>query len=166
MTAVYHDDLNLNNILVDDQGNITAVVEWECVSALPIWMAARSRSPEFLSVGGRDEKPDRDRYSNEKAVSVAKDGSADDDDDLDNEGKTSLYWIHLMGWEVTQLQKVYDARMKQLWPDRLSEDLLNLKLAFFEALAQCSAELWFRAVTRWVDRVEGGEVIRWLDSLG
>lgn len=101
MTAVYHDDLNLTNILVDDQGNITAVVDWECVSALPIWMAARF--PEFLSVGGRDERPDRDRYSNEQAVSIVKAGSADDDDDLDNEGKNSLYWIHLMEWEVTQL---------------------------------------------------------------
>lgn len=166
MTAIYHDDLNLNNILVDDQGKITAVVDWECVSALPFWMAAKF--PEFLSVGGRDEKPDRDCYSNEQAVSIAKDGSADDedDDDMDNEGKNKLYWIHLMEWEMTQLQKVYDARLKQLWPNRLAENNLDLKLDFFEAFVQCNAGFWTRPVTKWVDRVEGGEIIRWLDIFG
>lgn len=168
-TAIYHDDLNLNNILVDEEGNITAVVDWECVSALPIWMAAKY--PRFLRDGGRDEKPERESYSNEQPISIYKGALADgedddDDDDLDNEGKNPLYWYHLMEWEVTQLQKVYDARMEQLWPDRLSEDRLNLKLDFFEALVQCSAGLWFRAVTKWVDRVEGGEAIRWLDIFG
>lgn len=166
VTAIYHDDLNLNNILVDDQGKITAVVDWECVSALPLWMAAKF--PGFLSVGGRDEKPDRDGYSNEQAVSIAKDGSAAaaDDDYLDNEGKNQLYWIHLMEWEVTQLQKVYDARLKQLWSNRLGENNLDLKLDFFDAFVQCNVGFWTKAVVKWVDRVEGGEVIRWLDIFG
>lgn len=167
VTAIYHDDLNLDNILVDDDGKITAVVDWECVSALPIWMAAKF--PKFLRFGGREEKPDRDVYSNDDPISIARnvaeedEDDDDDDDELDNEGKDELYWIHLMEWEVTQLQKVYDARLKQLWPDRLEHDGLDLKMDFFEAFVQCGAALWKNVVSRWVDKLEGGEDIRWLD---
>jgi Ser/Thr protein kinase RdoA (MazF antagonist) len=35
-TALYHDDLNLHNILFNKEGEITAIVDWECVSAMPM----------------------------------------------------------------------------------------------------------------------------------
>lgn len=84
--AIWHDDLNLNNILVDDGGNITAVLDWEYVSALPIWMAAKM--PRFLIGGGSQEEPKREDYSDEAPRgSLASDSKVD----LDNEGKNELY---------------------------------------------------------------------------
>ncbi|CAG8242131.1 unnamed protein product [Penicillium olsonii] len=36
-SVLSHDDLSRHNILVDESGNLTAVLDWECVSALPLW---------------------------------------------------------------------------------------------------------------------------------
>lgn len=71
-------------------------------------------------------------------------------DDLDNEGKNELYWIHLMDHEVTRLQEVYDAKLRQLWPDRPVEES-RVKVDFFEAMSQCSAGFRLKQVGTWVD---------------
>ncbi|KAJ4386803.1 hypothetical protein N0V93_009701 [Gnomoniopsis smithogilvyi] len=160
VTVIYHDDLNLNNILVDDEGNITAVVDWECVSALPLWMSVQM--PKFLidgGEGGREDEPIRENYADETPPAPEDNSCADG---LDDEGKTDLYWIHLMEYEVTQLQKVYNARLKQLWPDRPVDDSL-IKVDFLQALYAINAEFFLGKVTNWVDRVGRGENIRWLD---
>lgn len=41
-TFLWHEDLSLENILVDHEGNITAVLDWECVSTMPSWVATRT----------------------------------------------------------------------------------------------------------------------------
>lgn len=60
VTAIWHDDSNFNNILVDNEGKIIAVVNRECVPALPTWMA--TKMPKFLEGGGRQEEPKREDY--------------------------------------------------------------------------------------------------------
>jgi hypothetical protein len=60
-TVLWHDDLNMHNILVDEKGGITAIVDWECVSALPLWIT--TNMPKFLKGNNRPEKPRRDDYS-------------------------------------------------------------------------------------------------------
>jgi hypothetical protein len=42
--------------------------------------------------------------------------AGDEDDELDNEGKNELYWIHLMEYETTQLRRLYHASMRQMVP--------------------------------------------------
>lgn len=37
-SVLVHDDLSMQNILVDSDGKITGVIDWECVSALPLIM--------------------------------------------------------------------------------------------------------------------------------
>jgi Ser/Thr protein kinase RdoA (MazF antagonist) len=44
-TAIWHHDLSLTNILVNEEGDITAVIDWECVSAMPLWMS--TQTPKF-----------------------------------------------------------------------------------------------------------------------
>ncbi|KAK7745384.1 hypothetical protein SLS53_002880 [Cytospora paraplurivora] len=160
VTAIWHDDLNLNNILVDDEGKITAVVDWECVSALPIWIA--TKMPKFLEGGGRQEEPKREDYSDETPQGSSASENDGCEDDLNNEGKNQLYWIHLMEYEVTRLQEVYDTKLRQLWPDRPVEDS-HLKLDFFEAILHCSAGFCLKQIETWVDSIGRGEVIRWAD---
>lgn len=160
VTVICHDDLNLNNILVDDEGKMKAIVDWECVSVLPIWMAVRM--PNFIRDGGREEEPKREEYADaspQGSLSSAKD---DCTNDLDNEGKNELYWIHLMEYEVTQLQKVYDARLKQLWPDRPVEESL-VKVDFFEAILNCNTGIFLKQVGTWVNTIEVGKLIRFAD---
>ena len=109
VTIIWHDDLNLNNILVNDQGKITAVVDWECVSAPQSWVA--TKMPKFWLGGGREEEPKRDDYGDETPQGSLASENDERTDDLIGESKNELYWIHLMGYEVTQLQRLYDARL-------------------------------------------------------
>jgi Ser/Thr protein kinase RdoA (MazF antagonist) len=45
-TALWHHDLSLSNILINDKNEITAIVDWECVSVQPLWRA--TQVPPFL----------------------------------------------------------------------------------------------------------------------
>lgn len=85
-----------------------------------------AKIPKFLRFGGQAGKPDRDAYGDDEPNTIGEYSIEDEEEDegLDNEGKIELHWIHLMDWEVTQLQKVHDARLKQLWSDRLVADRL------------------------------------------
>jgi hypothetical protein len=50
-SILFDDDLSMQNILDDNDGKITGIVDWEFVSALPFWRACQL--PEFLE--GRDK---------------------------------------------------------------------------------------------------------------
>lgn len=160
-TALYHDDLGLHNILVNEQGEITAVVDWECVSAMPIWMA--TTIPKFLVGERREEEPIRDIYADEVPTESAEARKEGDVDDLDNEGKNQLYWIHLMEYETTRLRAVYETRLRQLWPDWPREES-HIKVDFFEAVLQCGSGVFVKKVDRWVNNIERGDLIRWADA--
>ncbi|RFU73333.1 kinase [Trichoderma arundinaceum] len=107
-TVVWHEDLSLSNILVDEHGRITAVIDWECISAMPRWVA--TKAPKFLEGPSREKEPKRQEYNDESARG-SEESEDSQDDELDNEGKDELYWIHLMEYEKTQLRKFYYARM-------------------------------------------------------
>ncbi|KAL2176134.1 phosphotransferase enzyme family-domain-containing protein [Thermothelomyces heterothallicus CBS 202.75] len=175
-TVIWHDDFSLRNILVDNSGNITAVIGWECASAMPRWVA--SQVPEFLRGAARETEPDRNCYTDvdkgaaHAAVSDGPGEGGDDDDDdddddgLDNEGKTELYWIHLMEYEQTQLRKVYAARMRQLRPDwDLEVEESALKVDFLGAVARCAAGFYLRRIEQWVDAVERREYLPLMEVL-
>ncbi|KAK4235740.1 altered inheritance of mitochondria protein 9 [Achaetomium macrosporum] len=158
-TVVWHDDLSLRNILVDNNGSVTAVIGWECVSTMPRWVA--SQVPEFLRGAAREIKPDRNCYTD------VDNGSGDgSEDSLDNEGKTELYWIHLMEYEQTQLRKVYAARMRQLRPEwDVEVEEGALKVDFLGAVSRCGSGFYLRRIEQWVDAVERKEYLPLMEVL-
>lgn len=153
VTALYHHNLHLNNILVNE-GQITAVLDWECVSAMPLWMSATL--PEFLERPVREEEPQRESYIRKRST-AGLGGS-----DVDGEESSELYFEHKMEYEATQLRKVYEARLKELWPGWPLEDS-HAEIDLFEAISQCDG-IWVKRIGRWADRVEKGETIR-LDTV-
>ncbi|KAK1962787.1 kinase-like protein [Colletotrichum sublineola] len=158
-TFLWHDDLSLSNILVDYDGNMTAMLDWECVSTMPSWVV--TQVPKFLNGATREEEPKRDGYGD------AGPEDRNDDDELDNEGKNILYWIHLMEFEQTQLRKVYVARMQQLHPDWATRvEYGSLKTDFLEAVHRCRASFdMTKGIPKWVDAVMQGEFPRLADML-
>ncbi|KAK3391237.1 phosphotransferase enzyme family-domain-containing protein [Podospora didyma] len=171
-TVLWHDNLSLRNILVDDSGRITGVVDWQCLSTVPRWVA--SQMPEFLRGAARDKMPDRNRYTdvgNEAhGGSDGSDGASSYgpglEDSLDNEGKTELYWIHLMEYEQTQLRKVYAARMRQRRPDWDNEVVDGtLKADFFGAVSRCGAGFYLRRIEQWVDALDRKEFLGLMEVL-
>ncbi|KAL2196687.1 phosphotransferase enzyme family-domain-containing protein [Corynascus similis CBS 632.67] len=160
-TVIWHDDLSLRNILVDHSGNISGVIGWECASALPRWVA--SQVPEFLRGTARETKPERNCYTD---VDKGAGNFDSDDDSLDNEGKTELYWIHLMEYEQTQLRKVYAARMRQLRPEwDLEVEESALKVDFLGAVTRCGSGFYLRRIEQWVDAIERKEYLPLMEVL-
>lgn len=157
-TALYHHDLGLANILIDEEGKLTAIIDWECVSTMPIWMT--TRVPKFLRGKTREEDPKRDTYADEtppaSPMSSLKEEIAADG--LDNEGKDSLYWMHLMEYDQTQLRKVYHDKMMSLLPDwDLKIVDSKLQCGFYDAVVRCSTGFHLKGILQWTDKIEAGE---------
>lgn len=160
-TVIWHEDLSLSNILVDEEGKITALIDWECVSALPRWVA--TKMPKFLEGGSREKEPKRESYGDE-SFRGSEATRAGEENELDNEGKNGLYWIHLMEYEQTQLRKFYHARMCQLEPDwEATAKESILKEDFFCAAIFCGSGFSQKRIAQWVDAVERGEFPRFMD---
>ncbi|KAI9933655.1 hypothetical protein MW887_008128 [Aspergillus wentii] len=150
-TALWHSDLSLQKILVDEDGEITAIIDWECVSVVPTWAAAQV--PQFLIGTKRDTQPLRDGYQ---------DGDEEDEEEareegLDNEGKNGLFWIHLLEWEQTQLRKIYDAEMEKLWPKWKQLKEAPQKADFENAVARCPTGFGSGLIGEWLEDLQEGK---------
>jgi hypothetical protein len=143
---LFHDDLSLQNILVDEAGKITAIIDWECVSALPVWRACQL--PQLLEGKTRDEEPKRKSYGD------VEEPDPEDNEALDSEGKTQLYWGHLLEYEVGVLQKVFLAEMQQLEPQ------------WIKAFQESKAKYEFEIAIQNIDGLCGSMVDRWLTAYG
>ena len=98
VSALRHDDLSQHNILVDQDGNLTAVLDWECVSAVPLWKVCQV--PAFLAGKDHHDKPEMDSYA------------TDDDGEVND-----LFWTHLGQYERTQLRAVFLQEMERIEPE-------------------------------------------------
>lgn len=151
---IYHDDLSTANILVDELGNLTAVVDWECVSALPTWRACQL--PQLLDGSTRSENPCKEDYA-------ADPNDEDEDVDgerLDNEGVDPLYWEHLQEYEIGQLRPVFITEMERLqplWVEHFRKQ--ELKNDFVRAVNKIESNWRLSAVQKWLDAfLEGRQV--------
>ncbi|PGH06920.1 hypothetical protein AJ79_06393 [Helicocarpus griseus UAMH5409] len=147
----------MQNILVDkDTGDLTAIIDWECVSTLPLWRACQPT--QLLQGRERAEEPRRERYSVEEEAAVAGDGEFQLDA-LDNEGVNSLYWVHLLEYERTQLRRLFVSEMGRLQPVWVEEfERGALRTDFETAVHNADNGFCFRIIREWLDAYECGEV--------
>lgn len=62
-SMMFHDDLSKSDILINDDGKLSSILDWECVSALPLWKACNYTS--FLEGSPRHLEPDINCYNRE-----------------------------------------------------------------------------------------------------
>jgi aminoglycoside phosphotransferase (APT) family kinase protein len=137
-TMIVHDDLSRQNMLVDDHGNLTAVVDWECVSALPLWFACQI--PPLLQGKPREEEPVKAQYQHDEDENVAE-----------------LFWEHLDDYELTQLRRVFLVEMERLQPEWVDIFASSQRQRDFDlAVSGCSDEFLIRRIRNWLDDVEKG----------
>ena len=143
-TVLFHGNLSMQNIMVDEAGKLAMVMDWECVSAVPQWRACQLTS--FLEGPMREEKPDRNNYAPDS------DEENEDDDGLDNEGITDLYWEHLLEYERNQLALLFLKEMGRLKPDWLAiMKQSKLKADFEKAIQDCDNGWRNKVIKQWVD---------------
>ncbi|KAF2404972.1 kinase-like protein [Trichodelitschia bisporula] len=128
-TSLVHRDLTLDNILVTDQGDISAIIDWEAVPCLPAWRAASM--PSLLRGPVRKEKPNARNFKN------FNDAKTLDDPTLPEVlySSRNTYWAQVFEHEKTLLRDVYEQEMSKLQPSWAKERKAGIiKMSFFSGL--------------------------------
>ncbi|KAM7200707.1 Protein kinase-like domain containing protein [Naviculisporaceae sp. PSN 640] len=142
-TVLWHDDLHEQNILIDDNGKVTGILDWELAFAAPIWLA--TKFPSFLRGHVREQRPD----------SGSRHGASYKSDDP--------YWEKVEDHEKTQLRKVYVSKMATLWPEystlaRHSELKNDLVDAVIKLDTSFPADV--TRILQWVDNISLADFTR------
>ncbi|KAI1080210.1 hypothetical protein F5B20DRAFT_541271 [Whalleya microplaca] len=147
---ILHHDLSDRNILVDDNGVLTAVVDWECVGALPLWFACDY--PHFICSKEEETMPIKDEWIHQN-----ENGEYEDNE---------LYWERLAEYEKTQLRHLFLDEMQRLQPRwveiyKSSQRLRDIELA----VSGCDETLELRRIQCWLDDLDSGaENVRSLED--
>jgi aminoglycoside phosphotransferase (APT) family kinase protein len=153
LSILFHDDLSMQNILVDGDGKITGFIDWECVSALPLWRACGL--PGLLKGRDRNEEPKRDQYAQDNGE---EDTGGLTTEVLDNEGMNSLYWEHLLEYELTMLRDLFLKEMENVAPGWIEEwEKGAVRADFEEAVQNCDNSWRTKKVKSWLDALEKGK---------
>ncbi|KAI1373320.1 phosphotransferase enzyme family-domain-containing protein [Hypoxylon crocopeplum] len=142
-TVLWHDNLSLDNILVDENGILSGVIDWQCVSCLPLYEACQF--PTFLQ-----QEYDRniEPLTPHGVTRVEPDGS---------QGQ-QRYDRDLKQHHITLLRKVYIDEMRDICPGWIDAFKNGKDLRDFEAAVQnCDNEFAYELVEEWLDAVERGE---------
>lgn len=153
-SILFHDDLHMENILVDEEGTLTAIIDWECVSVLPLWRACQL--PRLVEGRTREAKPKKTEYTPDLSYETQESTLPGA---LDNEGVDTLYWDHLLEYEQTQLRKLFLDEMKRLSSDWISIFETNtLRSDFEKAVHNCDNSWCFKIVNRWLNAYKDGNL--------
>jgi len=146
-TVLIHNDLNPGNILINPETlEITGIIDWENMSAVPIGIAC---SPPDLITGlqPRDTEPDHEAY-----------WVSDDEDEREkNFGKSVIYTEHLMQWQDTQLKPFFNEEMRRICPEWINEYEKGEGLRdLYEVVRDCDNQWFARYVGAWLGWIEYG----------
>lgn len=145
--TLHHNDISKQNLVLDAEGKLQALVDWECVSAVPLWKACQI--PCFLDTPKRTQKPDPKNYA------------------LDSDEEEEKYYLKsLYDYECTFLRECFLEEMATLAPEWIVEyERSKSKVDFYLALQRCNGHIGSWRVRTWLDRIEaGGEYRRILED--
>ncbi|KAK6507837.1 hypothetical protein TWF481_006259 [Arthrobotrys musiformis] len=139
--VLHHDDINAGNLLVDpDTGDLTGIVDWECVSVLPAWKSCQL--PCFLGYN-----PIRIAQPIRRAYHINQDGSPNE-----------LYFHHLREWELTVLGRRFLEWMEIQDSDWVDVYQASGRIRDFDyAVSNCDNEFAVKKIERWLNIVEKGD---------
>lgn len=141
--ALHHDDINRYNLILDSKGKLQALVDWECVSIVPLWKACQI--PKFLDRPEQTKRPNPEDYA------------LDSGDD----GGMECYLRDVYEYECTCLREKFLEEMATLAPRWIVEyERSKLKVDFDLAVQRCNGFTGSWRVRRWLDRIEAGEEYR------
>ncbi|KAG8528468.1 uncharacterized protein KY384_007386 [Bacidia gigantensis] len=138
-TMLVHPDLSQSNVLLDANGELTAVVDWECVSTVPLWQACNY--PRLIEGSERYQKPDENTYAHEENGEI-----------------NEIYWYHLEDYQKTQLREFFLEQMSKLEPGWIQVYQSSQRLRDFDmAVENCDGPFSLEVVSLWLDLIEDGE---------
>ncbi|KAI1326268.1 kinase-like domain-containing protein [Xylariaceae sp. FL0255] len=149
-THLWHDNLSAENIMVDINGVLRGVIDWQCMAALPAHDICQF--PAFLQHGhDRFDDPMPSRFL------------------VDDEGPLyNAYFAAAKRYEVTTMRVLFIEEMQGLCPDWV--DIFrhngNADLRDYEtAIQNCDQECFYDLIEDWVTNVENGRDLTHLPRL-
>lgn len=137
--SLYHDDISRHNLIIDSKGKLQALVNWECVSIMPLWKACQI--PYFIDTLERIEMPNSENYMRNEDESI-----------------NSLYDEHLDEYECTCLRSHFLKEMTRLAPQWIVEyQTSGSKIDFDHALQNCDDGIWTKRIQNWLNGRDAGE---------
>ncbi|KAF4550830.1 Hypothetical protein D9617_15g041800 [Elsinoe fawcettii] len=138
-TMLWHDDLSASNIMVDKAGRLTGVVDWECVSCLPLWYTCQY--PDFLRGQDREDEPDIEIYGKGEGGEV----------------ENELYWEHLEDFELTKMRQKFLEVITRSQPKWMEVYESSEQIREWEfAVSSVDDELWMKRLGDWLDDLDAG----------
>ena len=138
-TTLHHYDMSGYNVLVDEEGQLTALLDWDGVSAVPLWKACQM--PEFLVSRYIDEMgDDRPKRMDEEYIvsQLAKDEA--------------------ISLEKAQLRNLFLTEMRRLEPYWVDVYKTSERSADFEVAVQlCDSRSNTDTVGEWLRDIEQGK---------
>jgi hypothetical protein len=151
-----HPDLNNGNILCDEAGRITGIIDWEMSSLVPLW--ACLKVPKLFSATFRDQEPSLDEYPDATPPEPGDYIDESTEQEYDLRGKNLLYGWHYREWECWRLRKAYLGEMQRLRPKFSEECVLSKYVADLDlAISTCECELGFRDARDFIAHFHNGE---------
>jgi hypothetical protein len=139
----------MENILVDDFGRITAVVDWEFVSALPVWRACQP--PKLIDGPMQSVKPDINAYYRADLPSELQAKHPEAEKNI----LDKTYWEHLEEYERGILRPFYLQELERFRPEMMKRH------------REYQAKYDFDAATTWVDLFwVAGAISSWVEKFG
>ncbi|KAI0134889.1 kinase-like domain-containing protein [Daldinia grandis] len=135
-TMLWHDDISLDNILVDENGILMGITGWSCVSCLPLYEACQL--PAFLHQAWDRPLEPLTPYSVTRAHL-----------DIDEEVRT--YGIKLRQHHLTLLRQIFIGEMMQRCQEWVDVFWNQKHRRDYEAAVQnCDNEFAYKIVEEWV----------------
>lgn len=142
--TLHHHYVSFKNLLVDQDGHLTALINWECVAAVPLYKTVEW--PDFLL--GPDSEfedyPDRKNYA-----------------EVDEEyGGNLAYWGDVLEYEQTKLRPIFLEHMTKLspyWASVNADERLRRKRDFEYIVQSCMYHGYHKDIEDWLDSMENGD---------
>ncbi|KAH6615248.1 hypothetical protein C7974DRAFT_403557 [Boeremia exigua] len=139
--VLHHHDLHAKNIFMGDDHELSGIIDWECISTVPLWAACEF--PKFLQTElNRHVCPDPDKYMKE----VLDDGT---------EELNVMYYEHLVEYEKTRLRVFFLEQMQRECPEWVEVyQNSKLKATFEEVVAALNDKSNASIIDEWLDTME------------
>ncbi|KAI0380006.1 kinase-like domain-containing protein [Hypomontagnella monticulosa] len=149
-TMLWHDDISLDNIFVDHNGILCGVIDWKCISCLPLYEACRL--PAFL-------RQRQDRFVEPSTPYRVTRRQFNDSWGLQK------YNRDLRQHQLTLLRQLFVAEMTYRCPGWAVIYRNRRALRDYEAAVQnCDNEFAYEMVENWVGSIENGDNSWWLSE--
>ena len=141
--VLFNHDLDIQNILVHPDGDLTGVIDWECIHTSPLWHACQL--PKFLCGSTQNTLP----VESDFMVREDKDAEWELDD---------MYAIRLRQYEQTQLRKLFFKEMEEVCPEWVGVFRESTLKADFElAVQNIDNDLCSGIILNWAEAALMGE---------